>query len=115
MKKILIIAVATIACLLSLAESSLAVELTNPLFNETTDINIVIGRIIQIILGLSGTAALVMFVWGGFLWLISAGEQKRIDAGKKTITWAVIGLLVIFTAYIAVEFLITALTGSTTT
>ena len=84
-----------------------AAQLINPL--HTTDIRAVIGRIIQAILGVTGATALLMFVYGGFLWLISAGETERVKKGKETMKWAVIGLAVIIGAYMIVSTLITAL------
>ncbi len=87
-------------------------NLCDPLFpgGEGGDIRVVIGRVIKAILGISGVVALLMFVWGGFLWLTSAGEIDKVKKGKQTLTWAVIGLVVIFTAYILVTALIGMLT-----
>jgi hypothetical protein len=84
-----------------------AAELTNPLY--TTDIREVIARIIQAILGVTGAVALLMFVYGGFLWLISGGENEKIKKGKETMKWAVLGLAVIIGAYMIVSTIINAL------
>jgi membrane protease YdiL (CAAX protease family) len=88
---------------------ALAVELTDPL-NAGGDIRIVIGRIIRALLGLSGALALLMFVWGGFQWIVSGGEKEKIEKGKRTLVWAVIGLFFIFIAYTVVYALISAIT-----
>lgn len=96
-----------ISLFLSSPHVSLAAELTNPLY--TTDIRNVIGRIIQAILGVTGAVALLMFVYGGFLWLISGGENEKVKKGKATITWAVLGLAVIIGAYMLVSTIISAL------
>ncbi len=86
-----------------------AAQLVNPLGDKVT-IEIVIGRVIKAILGLSGVAALAMFVWGGFLWLTSRGEPKQVTQGKETLKWAVLGLIVIFTAYTLVNALVSGIT-----
>lgn len=86
-------------------------ELCNPLGDNVVDVRIVVGRVIKAILGISGVAALLMFVWGGFQWLISGGSPEKVKKGKETLTWAVIGLVVIFTAYILVSALIRTLTS----
>ncbi len=65
--------------------------------------------LIQIILGVSGSLALLMFVYGGFLWVLSAGEDKRITAGKETVKNAVIGLIIIFGSWTIVNFVIGSL------
>jgi len=90
-----------------------AVTLVDPLGGAS--IPGIIGRVISAALGLSGSAALLMFVYGGFLWLTSGGDKTRIDKGKKTLTWAIIGIVVIFAAYIIVDNLILAVTTGTTT
>ena len=76
-----------------------------------TNINQAIGGVINIILGLSGAVALLMFVWGGVQWLISGGNADRIKAGKSTLTWAALGIVVIFLAYTLVTALVMALSG----
>ncbi|HAU65788.1 TPA: hypothetical protein DCW61_00395 [Candidatus Uhrbacteria bacterium] len=93
--------------LLLLPSTSFAAVLTNPLY--TTDIREVIARIIQAILGITGAVALLMFVYGGFLLLISGGENEKIKKGKETMKWAVLGLAVIIGAYMIVSTIINAL------
>lgn len=83
-------------------------QLDNPL--GETDIRLIIGRVISALLGISGAIALLMFVWGGMLWLTSGGNDTRIKKGKDTLLWATIGLVVIFTSYAIVRAIITALT-----
>lgn len=85
--------------------------LHNPL--GTSDIRFVIGRIIRALLGFSGAIALLMFVLGGFYWLTSAGKPEQIKKGKDTLIWAVIGLVVIFSAYMLVGLVIDALQKGT--
>lgn len=106
-----LISIITIALAgLILAEPTLAADLTDPLGH--VDIPTIIGRIIKVALGLSGTMALLMFIYGGFTWMTSGGSKDRVDKGRKTLLWAVIGLAVIFFAYVAVELVITALSGA---
>lgn len=90
-----------------------ATVLTNPL--GTTSISRIIGRVISAVLGITGAVALLMFVWGGFQWLIAAGSPDRIKKGKDTLMWSAIGLAVIVGAYALVNTIVTALeTGSVT-
>src|SRR3989338_230810 len=83
-------------------------NLTNPLGKGTT-IEILVGRVIHAFLGLSGIAALAMFTYGGFLWLISAGGDN-VKKGKQTLIWASLGLVVIMTSYILVTAVVDAIT-----
>jgi len=81
-----------------------------------TDFQNTIVNVSKIILGLSGSLALLMFVYGGFTWLISSGNKEMVSKGKNIIVAAVIGLFIVFIAFTAVEFMIRSLTttGDTT-
>lgn len=85
-----------------------AVELINPL--GETDPRLLIGRLIQAILSIVGSVALLMFVYGGVLWITSMGEAQRIDKGKKILVWAVLGLAMIAASYVVVNAVILGLT-----
>ena len=94
-----------------LVPASTNAALVDPLGNVT--LPTLAGRIINAALGISGSLALVMFIWGGFLWLTAAGKPERIKSGQNTLLWAVIGLVVIFGAYAIVNFVITQAAGVT--
>lgn len=83
--------------------------LDNPLGTVTSP-QILIGRVIQTALGLVGSIALIMFVYGGLTWMLSGGNSEKVTKGKNIIVWAVIGMVVVFTSYMAVSFIIIALT-----
>lgn len=63
------------------------------------------------ILGLSGTAALLVFVYGGFFWIISGGDSARVERGKNALTGAVIGVIIVLTSWLVINFTLEALTG----
>lgn len=64
------------------------------------------GRIISGILGIVGSVALLMFVYGGIRWMTAAGNPEAIKQAKQTIVYAVLGLVAIFGAYLIIGFLI---------
>ncbi len=72
---------------------------------------VLIGRVIQAILGLVGSIALLMFVYGGFMWMTAAGNDERVKKGKDVLVWASLGLAVIFASYIMVFFILKTLLG----
>lgn len=63
----------------------------------------------KMILGFVGTAVLVYFVYGGFVWLTAAGDSTKISKGKEIIVNTVIGLIIVFGAYTIVQFVFRAL------
>ncbi len=78
--------------------------LQNPLNVDTPQA--LIGQIINSILGVVGSIALLMFVYGGITWMTSAGSQEKIKKGRDIIVWSAIGLVIIFSAYGLVRVLI---------
>jgi len=82
-------------------------ELSNPLGDSaSTDINILIGKIINAVLGIVGSLALLMFIYGGFIWMTARGNNEAIKKGKDVLVWAIIGMIVIFASYAAVSFVL---------
>jgi len=87
-----------------------AVELVNPLGAGNDDVRVIIGNVIRAALSLSGSIALLMFVYGGFLWLTSGGNQTQIDKGKKVLVWSTLGVVLIASAFVIVTALFQGLT-----
>ncbi|MFH1582799.1 MAG: pilin [Candidatus Falkowbacteria bacterium] len=90
------------------------VSLTNPLTGTQTSEGIptLLGKIINSILGIVGSLALVMFIYGGITWMLSAGNQEQVTKGKNILIWATVGIVIIFTAYALVRFVLTTVTGT---
>ena len=57
-------------------------------------------------MGFVGAIALVMFVYGGFTMLTSAGSSEKVDLGKKALVAAVVGLAIIFSAQLLMRFVL---------
>jgi hypothetical protein len=68
------------------------VGLDNPL--EATSLIDLFLKFINTLLMLIGSAAVLFIIIGGFKMTASGGKQETIDSGKRTVTWAVIGLIV---------------------
>ncbi len=61
------------------------------------------------IFGIIGTAGLLFFIYGGFTIVMSGGSSDKVGKGKEIIVSAIIGIIICFSAYIAVDFLLDAL------
>jgi len=97
--------------LLSPALAAPTKALDNPL--GTTDINALIGRVIKGVLGIVGSLALLMIIYGGFTMLTSGGAEQKINKAKGIIVWAIIGLVVIFLSYAILNAVLGVLTTGT--
>ena len=47
------------------------------------------------LLSIVGVLALLFIVYGGFLYITSGGNKERIEMAKKTLTYAILGLLIV--------------------
>jgi hypothetical protein len=68
-----------------------------------------IGNVIRTFAGIAGTIALIMFVYGGIMLILSGGEAKKVADGKNILINASIGLVLIFSAYTFVSAIISAI------
>ena len=89
-------------------------DCTDSDINTECDLNDVFQTIInfsQLILALTGMVALLAFMYGGVLWIIAAGNQDLVQKGKNALIAAAIGLIVVLSSWVIVNFTINALTG----
>jgi hypothetical protein len=63
-----------------------------------------IVRLINVLSLMIGSVAFLAIVVGGFLMLTSGGKEQQITKGKDAIKYAVIGLVVAFSAYFITSY-----------
>ena len=73
------------------------VQLFNPLGTNVT-IPEFIGRGVRAVVGVIGAIALLMFVYGGIMWM-TAGSSDRVKTAKDILKNSIIGILLIFFSY----------------
>lgn len=67
----------------------------------------------NILLFLVGAISVIMLIIGGIRYVISGGDQTAVTAAKNTILYAIVGIVVAFLAFAAVNFVITNLGTAT--
>lgn len=87
-------------------------KLENPLPGVNSP-EALIGKVIKAIMGIVGSIALVMFIYGGFVWMMAGGNSQAVDKGKSILMWAAVGLIVIFSSYALVQFVFKDFLGVT--
>lgn len=60
-------------------------------------------NVLNFLLGILGVLAMVMLVIGGIMYLTSAGDEDRIDKGKKIFTYSIIGIIVAMSSLVVVK------------
>ena len=78
------------------------------------DIRLTTARIITVALGLLGTICVALIVYAGFKWMTAGGNEDQAGEAKKIIYAAVIGMVIILSAYSIVRFVVPALFKATT-
>lgn len=71
----------------------------------------IITTIVNILLFIAGALAVIMLIFGGLRYTISGGNASAVTAAKNTILYAIVGLIVAFLAFAAVNFVLGAFTG----
>ncbi|MEA3463822.1 MAG: hypothetical protein U9R14_01990 [Patescibacteria group bacterium] len=79
-----------------------------------TDPRVIIAKIIRIALGFLGIIAVGIIMYAGWLWMSSEGDEEKINQSKKILKNAIIGLIIILSAFAIVSFILNKLIGATT-
>ncbi|MBT3948668.1 hypothetical protein HOF40_01110, partial [Candidatus Parcubacteria bacterium] len=77
------------------------------------DIRVTVVRIINVLLGLLGIVALVIVMYGGFIYMTAAGAEDKIATAKKILVNGVIGLVIILSAFAITRFVLNKLIEAT--
>ena len=80
---------------------------------DTADPRVVASRIINIALGFLGIIAVVLVLYGGFMWMTAAGNEERVKKAKQILTAALIGLVIIIMAWGLTQFVMDQLMSAT--
>jgi hypothetical protein len=81
---------------------------TSQCANETgaSDLNTKITHIINWISAIIGVVAVIMIIWGGFKYITSGGSDTSVASAKKTILFALIGLVIVALSQLIVKFVV---------
>lgn len=77
-----------------------------------TAIQPIFSNIVGLAIGFGGIVFFIMFVVGGFSYLTSGGNPQATEGAKKTLTYAIFGLVFIALSYLIIR-LISDFTGVT--
>ncbi len=85
------------------AAAAQAVQVPNPI--KGANLGEVLSGIVTSLLIFAGAVAVLFLIIGGFRYVVSAGNPDQVEGAKKTILYAILGLIVIFVAYVLVTLL----------
>ncbi|MDQ7815333.1 MAG: hypothetical protein RDU25_06055 [Patescibacteria group bacterium] len=82
-------------------------KLEDPMGGKT--VQQIVGRVIQQVLPAVGALFLIMFIYGGVLWMTAGGSGEKVKKATQTLVNAAIGMAIVVLAYILVNEVIVKL------
>ncbi len=73
----------------------------------------ILNRVLKLLTQVIGTFAVLMLIIGAFYMITSQGDESQLQKGKNIFFYTVIGLLIAFMSFIAVQFVISVIFTST--
>jgi heme O synthase-like polyprenyltransferase len=65
----------------------------------------VFNNVLDWAIGLAGLAAVFFIIFSGFKFLTSGGDPKQVEGARKTMTYAIAGLIIIFLAFAIIKLI----------
>ncbi len=73
---------------------------------EDSDVRDMAVTVVKYLITFLGIIAVVIILYGGFVWMTAAGNEDRVSKAKSIIVAGIIGLVVIMAAFAIVNFVI---------
>lgn len=80
-------------------------------FAPSSNVGSVMAVAVRAFLGLLGIIFLILIIYGGYNWMLARGEEEKVNKAKDTIQRALIGLIIIISAYAITYFVFKNLGG----
>lgn len=74
-----------------------------------TSLTSIVGNIIRALMAALGLIFFILVIYGGILWMTAAGNDEKITKAKTLLTSAVIGLLIVLSAYAIASYVVDVL------
>jgi hypothetical protein len=82
-------------------------------FDPGASVGSIVAVVIKAFLGMLGVIFIILIVLAGYNWMTAAGDEQKVEKAKDEIKRAIIGLIIVTSAYAISYFVFKAL-GSTT-
>lgn len=82
------------------------VAISNPpgLKAEFVDLASFLSPFLNIIFYIAAFLAFYYLIWGSFQYILAKGEKEGLAKARARMTWAMVGLVVVFSAYFIAKF-----------
>jgi hypothetical protein len=104
---ILIVMPVFFAALPAQAVPELGINYVKPLNLSEGDPRTAAVSLVKLLMTFLGIIAVIIILYGGFVWLTAAGNEDKVATAKKIIFAGIIGLIIILAAFLIIQFVIT--------
>lgn len=77
------------------------------------DLRLIVIRVINAILGFLGIIAVLITLYGGYMYMTAGGNEEKVEQAKKILINGAIGLVIIFASFAITRFVINKLADAT--
>jgi hypothetical protein len=70
-----------------------------------SDLGVVVGKLLSIAIGAGAIVLFFLLVSGGFKLITSSGDPGKAQAAWKTVTFAIIGMVIIIASYLVIRLI----------
>jgi len=92
--------------------SSFDIGLRNPipeLGEGPSGFGTLLNNVISLLVAMAGMALFVYLLYGGITWTTAGGDKARVESAQKTVTNAIIGIIIMGAAFLLVQIVNTVL------
>lgn len=80
---------------------------------QGSDVEGVVFKLVNYMIGAAALLAVIFLVVAGFMYITANGDEQKIGKATKTLTFALVGLIVCFIAVLLVNFVLKQFLGIT--
>jgi hypothetical protein len=92
---------------LFIIQRAYALGLVDP--GNVDNLGVFIGRIISYILLFAAALVVLFIIWSGLIYITSTGNKDRVERAKKTLTYAILGLIILLGLYFFIPIIVAVL------
>ena len=101
--KTILLSIVMIITFFSMSINIQAAQVDNPI--STSNFNDLVEGILDWVLGIAGSVALLMIIAGGIMYATAAGNEEKLKAAKKVISYAILGVVIVILSYSIIKVL----------
>ena len=95
------------------SETALSTVADGAGYSPANTFNSMIGKIILTALSLLGIIFLILLIYAGYLWMTASGNEQQVSKAQSIITTAIVGLVIVLSAYSISYFVLNSLQEET--